>query len=534
MHPTARFEELPPSLAADTSQLKFIVNPNSPTGPCSNRPARGGAQRLDRRGRDRRGVRRLRASILPLAPRVARHLLILRTFSKSYGLAGLRIGFAVGPPDLIADLAAVGKSYPVDRCAVAGALAALEDTEHHRRIVDEVVAERSRVSASLAGMGWSVTPSHANFVCAVRPRGRRRTRPPGCAREACSSAASTAASADGCASPWAPSRRTTPCWPRSAEAARRGRPYTVANEGIRRGCASRWVRRLAARRSLGAACAHRRPGRHLRGRRLRPHRHPCRGVRGHGGARPGRRRGRGAVPFHGRRRQHARAGGRAHRQRGADGRPPSCVAAPSRCGSATRALSSATAPCSVDAAARRCRRAASWSATPTSAPTPSASRWRSPRSTPPACRTSRWTSATPPSSPRCSQGPASTRRAATEIGAALAARDLVAVETRARRRPRSGPAEHALLLRFPALRGGRELLEQARAAPGGGGAGARPRRSHAALGPAHKERPGIGQPAQDLGAVRDWNCCTGPTFEGSAGGLASHSGAGTAKTSCWG
>ncbi len=50
-------------------------------------------------------------------------------------------------------------------------MAALGDVEHHRRIVDAVVAERARLSAALAERGWTVTPSHANFVCAVPPQG---------------------------------------------------------------------------------------------------------------------------------------------------------------------------------------------------------------------------------------------------------------------------------------------------------------------------------------------------------------------------
>ena len=97
--------------------------------------------------------------------------LVLRTFSKSHALAGLRVGYAVGAAELVADLAAVGESYPVDRCAVAGALAALGDVEHHRHIVEHVISERARLTTALTERGWSVTPSHANFVCAVPPRG---------------------------------------------------------------------------------------------------------------------------------------------------------------------------------------------------------------------------------------------------------------------------------------------------------------------------------------------------------------------------
>jgi histidinol-phosphate aminotransferase len=95
--------------------------------------------------------------------------LVLRTFSKSYALAGLRVGYAVGAADLLDDLRAVSESYPVDRCAIAGARAALHDHAHHRRIVDAVVDERARLSAELMALGWQVTPSQANFVTGRPP-----------------------------------------------------------------------------------------------------------------------------------------------------------------------------------------------------------------------------------------------------------------------------------------------------------------------------------------------------------------------------
>jgi histidinol-phosphate aminotransferase len=96
--------------------------------------------------------------------------LVLRTFSKSYALAGLRVGYAVGAAGLIDDLGAVGESYPVDRCAIAGARAALHDDAHHRRLVDAIVDERARLSAELIALGWEVTPSQANFVTGRPPQ----------------------------------------------------------------------------------------------------------------------------------------------------------------------------------------------------------------------------------------------------------------------------------------------------------------------------------------------------------------------------
>ena len=98
---------------------------------------------------------------------------MIRTFAKSYALAGLRVGYAVGRADLIADLSAVFE-YPVDRLALAGATAALADVGHHRRIVEMVIGERERVRSALRGAGWEVVESHANFVLGRPPGGDAR------------------------------------------------------------------------------------------------------------------------------------------------------------------------------------------------------------------------------------------------------------------------------------------------------------------------------------------------------------------------
>ena len=163
---------LPDEFATTDAPLRFIVNPNTPTGTWWE------PEQLARDLERAPGVVVVDEAYCDFAPRSCIPLLadhpawvVLRTFSKSYALAGLRVGYAVGDAALIADLSAVGESYPVDRCAVAGALAALGDADHHRRLVEGVVAERARVSAALAERGWVVTPSQANFVSAVPPAG---------------------------------------------------------------------------------------------------------------------------------------------------------------------------------------------------------------------------------------------------------------------------------------------------------------------------------------------------------------------------
>jgi histidinol-phosphate aminotransferase len=163
---------LPAGLGTEPGKLRFAVNPNAPTGVWMSPEAleelllpAGGVVAIDEAYCDFAP-----GSSIPL---LAHHdsWLVLRTLSKSYALAGLRVGYAVGAPDLIADLDAVRDSYPVDRCAIAGAIAAIADTDHHQAIVDTVVSERARLSARLREAGWEVVPSHANFIFVRPPSG---------------------------------------------------------------------------------------------------------------------------------------------------------------------------------------------------------------------------------------------------------------------------------------------------------------------------------------------------------------------------
>lgn len=108
-------------------------------------------------------------------PLIADHpnLLVVHTFSKSRSLAGLRVGFALGHPDLIAALDRVKNSfnsYPLDRLAIAGAVAAIEDRGHFETTCRAVIATREKLVADLSALGFEVIPSAANFVFARHPR----------------------------------------------------------------------------------------------------------------------------------------------------------------------------------------------------------------------------------------------------------------------------------------------------------------------------------------------------------------------------
>ncbi|HJW24664.1 MAG TPA: histidinol-phosphate transaminase [Rhodocyclaceae bacterium] len=100
------------------------------------------------------------------------NLVVVHTFSKSRSLAGLRVGFAVGHADLVEALERVKNSfnsYPLDRLAIAGAVAALEDREHFEHTRQAVISSRTKLTGELQELGFDVLPSAANFIFARHP-----------------------------------------------------------------------------------------------------------------------------------------------------------------------------------------------------------------------------------------------------------------------------------------------------------------------------------------------------------------------------
>jgi histidinol-phosphate aminotransferase len=100
------------------------------------------------------------------------NLLVVHTMSKAYSLAGLRVGFALGHPDLIQGLDRVKNSfnsYPLDRLALAGAQAAVLDQTYFEQARDAVVRSRDALTSDLRSMGFEVLPSAANFVFVRHP-----------------------------------------------------------------------------------------------------------------------------------------------------------------------------------------------------------------------------------------------------------------------------------------------------------------------------------------------------------------------------
>ena len=100
------------------------------------------------------------------------NLLVVHTLSKARSLAGLRVGFAMGHPDLIEALIRVKdsfNSYPIDRFAEAGATAAMQDVAYFEETCNKVIATRERLVAQLRALGFEVLPSGANFIFARHP-----------------------------------------------------------------------------------------------------------------------------------------------------------------------------------------------------------------------------------------------------------------------------------------------------------------------------------------------------------------------------
>ncbi len=169
--PTADDFSLPvEALKSADGRLMILCNPNAPTGVFTPPAVVGDiAARFN-------GVVVVDEAYVDFAPtdcmRLAAtrpNVLVLRTLSKSYSLAGLRFGYAVGPVELIRGLEKVKDSYNVDAVSIEVAAAALADQVWMRTNVEKIRAERARLSAELAKLGFGVTPSEANFILARVP-----------------------------------------------------------------------------------------------------------------------------------------------------------------------------------------------------------------------------------------------------------------------------------------------------------------------------------------------------------------------------
>ena len=102
------------------------------------------------------------------------NVVISRTLSKAYSLAGLRFGYAVAQPQVISEMMKVKDSYNTDAVSIVAATAAIEDQQYAAGIWERIRSERKRLTSELTRLGWSVLPSRANFVLATVPDSRGR------------------------------------------------------------------------------------------------------------------------------------------------------------------------------------------------------------------------------------------------------------------------------------------------------------------------------------------------------------------------
>lgn len=152
-----------------TTRLVILVTPNNPTG-TEIRPAEieAIAVRAARFGlpvlldETYAGFRRRRHGRLT---RRHPHLIVLGSFSKYFGLAGLRLGYVIASREVISALQTALPPYSVNAAALAAGKAALESETYYANVRREIVSERRRLASSLRGLGLTVYPSAANFLC---------------------------------------------------------------------------------------------------------------------------------------------------------------------------------------------------------------------------------------------------------------------------------------------------------------------------------------------------------------------------------
>jgi histidinol-phosphate aminotransferase len=161
-----------------SAKVVFVPNPNSPTG------NRWSADQLAEIAPDR-GILVLDEAYGDFADephrgqllqdqRFAKRMIVTRTLSKSYSLAGLRFGFSIADPELTTGMQKVKDSYNCDTIAIAAATAAIEDQDWMMQNRDRIIASRNRLAGELATMGFNVHPSQTNFLWTTHPTSRHR------------------------------------------------------------------------------------------------------------------------------------------------------------------------------------------------------------------------------------------------------------------------------------------------------------------------------------------------------------------------
>lgn len=167
--------KLPDPWPLGNSQLTLVANPNSPSGTMVAVAA------LERLAAQLAGPLVVDEAYVDFADDNALELarlpnvIVTRSLSKSYGLAGLRLGFAVAQPALIGEFHKVKDSYNCDALSLIGGAAALEDQAYFLSTRGKIRATRVRLESALRNLGFEVCPSQANFVWCRRQKPDVRT-----------------------------------------------------------------------------------------------------------------------------------------------------------------------------------------------------------------------------------------------------------------------------------------------------------------------------------------------------------------------
>jgi len=160
-------------LNAAGCRLAMVVNPHAPSGYLES------LEKIESIARAFQGVLLIDEAYVNFSTRDALPLLdpargldnvlLLRTLSKGYSLAGLRFGYGLGSAKLIAAINKVKDSYPTDVLAQAAAAAALNEQATAKKTWQAVISERSRMTGELTRRGYRVYPSESNFILIVPP-----------------------------------------------------------------------------------------------------------------------------------------------------------------------------------------------------------------------------------------------------------------------------------------------------------------------------------------------------------------------------
>jgi histidinol-phosphate aminotransferase len=158
---------LPPRLVGTGAALTIVCNPNAPTGSFV------GVEEIASLADELEGGLLIDEAYVDFAEencaRLVRdfdNVIILRSMSKGYSLAGIRFGYAIAKPELIAGLMKVKDSYNVDAVAIAVATAAIKDQQYFKENVEKVRTERQELTEQLRALNFEVPSSFANFVLA--------------------------------------------------------------------------------------------------------------------------------------------------------------------------------------------------------------------------------------------------------------------------------------------------------------------------------------------------------------------------------